>query len=52
MNRSRIIHTLVVEIPRDPIIQVCESMNASVIEGASDSALAERYRVLARSIAG
>ena len=42
---------VIAEIPRDPTIQICESMNATVIEGAPDSDLAERYRMLARSIA-
>lgn len=43
---------LVAEISRDPIILVCESINATAIEGAPDSALAEIYRIMARSIAG
>ena len=43
---------LVAEIPRDPTIQVCESMNVTVIEGAPNSALSERYRMLANSITG
>lgn len=43
---------LVSEIPRDPTILVCESINATAIEGALDSALAEIYRIMARSIAG
>jgi nitrogenase iron protein NifH len=42
---------VITEIPRDPTIQICESLNVTVIEGAPDSALAERYRLLARSIA-
>jgi len=43
---------LVAEIPRDPTIQVCESMNVTVIEGAPNSALSMKYRMLARLIAG
>jgi len=43
---------LVAEIPRDPTIQVCESMNVTVIEGAPNSALSMKYRMLARIIAG
>jgi nitrogenase iron protein NifH len=43
---------LVAEIPRDPTIQVCESMNVTVIEGAPNSALSMKYRMLACSIAG
>ncbi len=43
---------VVAEIPRDPTIQACEERNATVIEGAPDSSLAERYRMLARSIMG
>ena len=59
-NESEIVRTaaeemntaVVAEIPRDPTIQVCESRNATVIEGASDSDLADKYRMLARSIIG
>ena len=43
---------VVAEIPRDPTIQACEERNATVIEGAPDTSLAERYRMLARSIVG
>ncbi len=43
---------VVAEIPRDPAIQACEERNATVIEGAPDTSLAERYRMLARSIVG
>ena len=41
---------VVAEIPRDPTIQVCESKNATVIEGSPGSPLADRYRKLARFI--
>jgi nitrogenase iron protein NifH len=43
---------IVARIPRDPAIQACETSNATVIEGAPASPLAERYRDLARYIAG
>jgi len=42
--------SVVAEIPRDPTIQACEEKNKTVIEGASDSSLADRYRMLARFI--
>jgi nitrogenase iron protein NifH len=42
---------VVAEIPRDPTIQACESSNVTVIEGAPDSPLAEKYRMLARYVA-
>jgi nitrogenase subunit NifH len=46
------LEALKAEIPRDPTIQVCESMNITVIEGAPNSALSMKYRMLARLIAG
>lgn len=57
-NESEIVHeaakdlgtNVVAEIPRDPIIQVCESKNATVIEGAPNSTLADIYRMLARFV--
>jgi len=42
--------SVVAEIPRDPTIQACEEKNKTVIEGATDSSLADRYRMLARFI--
>jgi len=41
---------VVAEIPRDPIIQVCEEKNMTVIEGAPGSPQAEVYRRLAQKI--
>jgi nitrogenase iron protein NifH len=41
---------VVAEIPRDPTIQACETSNTTVIEGAPDSPLAEKYRMLAHHI--
>jgi Nitrogenase subunit NifH (ATPase) len=37
-------------IPRDPVVQKCESLGTTVIEGISDSDLAESYRKLAKII--
>jgi len=42
--------SVVAEIPRDPTIQACEEKNKTVIEGAADSSLADKYRMLARYI--
>ncbi|HPS92274.1 MAG TPA: nitrogenase iron protein NifH [Methanothrix sp.] len=42
---------VVAEIPRDPTIQICEAMNATAIQGAPDTPLADRYRMLAAAIA-
>lgn len=58
-NESELVRTaaremgtvVVAEIPRDPTIQVCETLNATVIEGAPDSSLAEKYKRLGRLIA-
>jgi len=42
---------VIAEIPRDPIIQTCETSNSTVIEGAPNSELADKYRMLACYIA-
>lgn len=42
---------VVVDIPRDGTIQLCEEKNMTVVEGAPDSALAEIYHKLARGVA-
>lgn len=42
--------SVVAEIPRDPTIQACEEKNKTVIEGAANSSLADKYRMLARFI--
>ncbi len=42
---------VVAEIPRDPTIQICEAINTTVIQGAPDTPLADRYRMLAAAIA-
>lgn len=41
---------VVAEIPRDPTIQACEEKNKTVMQGAADSSLAEKYRMLARFV--
>lgn len=41
---------VVAEIPRDPTIQACEERNKTVMQGAPDSSLADKYRMLASFI--
>ncbi len=39
-----------VRIPRDPVVQSCEAINMTVMEGAPDSNMADAYRSLAAKI--
>jgi len=41
---------MVAFIPKDPIVQQCERRAVTVIEGASDSEIADTYRALAKEI--
>jgi len=43
---SAVIH----RIPRDPVVQECESRGMTVMEGAPDSEMASNYRILAETM--
>ncbi len=43
---TSVIHRL----PRDPVVQSCEDIGATVVDGAPDSAMAASYRKLARKL--
>ncbi|MGQ9824863.1 MAG: hypothetical protein ACUVSK_07680 [Desulfotomaculales bacterium] len=43
---------VIIVIPRDSTVQLCEEMNVTVVEGAPDSPLAGIYFRLAEIIAG
>ncbi len=43
---------ILIDIPRDSVVQQCEEKNVTVIQGAPDSKMANAYRKLAKIIAG